>query len=45
MKDSELIISINKDPAAPIFNISHYGVCADLQDIVPALIDEVKSRK
>ena len=45
MKDSELIISINKDPAAPIFNISHYGVCADLQDIVPALIEEVKKRK
>jgi electron transfer flavoprotein alpha subunit len=45
MKNSGLIISINKDPNAPIFGISHYGVCADLLDVVPAFIDEVKARK
>jgi len=45
MKNSGLIISINKDPNAPIFGVSHYGVCADLLDVVPAFIDEVKARK
>lgn len=45
MKNSGLIISINKDPNAPIFGISHYGVCADLLDVVPAFIDEIKARK
>jgi len=45
MKNSGLIISINKDPNAPIFGISHYGVCADLLDVVPAFIDEIKAKK
>ncbi len=45
MKNSGLIISINKDPNAPIFEVSHYGVCADLLDVVPAVIDEIKAKK
>ncbi len=45
MKDSGLIVAINTDPNAPIFGISHYGICADLFDIVPTLIEEIKTHK
>jgi electron transfer flavoprotein alpha subunit len=45
MKNSALVISINKDPAAPIFDVSHVGACADLLDILPPLIEKVKARK
>lgn len=37
MKDSELIIAVNTDPNAPIFDYANYGVTADLFDVVPAL--------
>jgi len=45
MKDSGLIISVNTDPNAPIFGVSHYGICADLFDILPTLIEEIKAHK
>ena len=45
MKDAGLIIAVNKDPGAPIFNYAHYGICADINDIVPTLIEELKKRK
>jgi len=43
MQRAGLIISVNKDPNAPIFDVSHYGVCADLFDILPALIEQIKT--
>lgn len=42
MKRSGTIVSINKDPSAAIFEISNYGVVADLTEILPLLVEELK---
>ena len=45
MKGAKRIIAINKDADAPIFQIADLGIVGDALKVLPALIDEVKSRK
>ena len=45
MGESEVIIAVNTDPNAPIFNIAKYGTTTDLFDLVPILTEKVKLAK
>ena len=45
MEESDIIIAINKDETAPIFDVADYGIVGDLNKILPALTEKIKVAK
>ena len=45
MQSSEVIVAVNTDPDAPIFDIADYGIVGDYREVLPALTAELKERR
>jgi len=44
MSEAQKIVAVNSDPAAPIFQVAHYGIVGDLSRVLPMMIDAIKKR-
>jgi electron transfer flavoprotein alpha subunit len=45
MQSSDIIIAINRDPSAPIFNVANYGIVGDIFEVVPLMTKKIKELK
>jgi electron transfer flavoprotein alpha subunit len=45
MNNSDMIIAINEDPKAQIFDVAHYAIVGDIYEIIPELIARIKDMK
>lgn len=45
MQSADIIVAINRDPDAPIFSVATYGIVGDIEEVIPALIREIRSHQ
>ena len=45
MQTAKVIVAVNKDPEAPIFNFADFGVVGDIKQVIPQAIAAIKSKK
>lgn len=45
MKGADLVIAVNTDPKAPIFDVAHYGAELDILDLLPALTEAIEAKR